>query len=394
MGRLLLVNIVFMLFFNGLVDYYFYKYFIKKITKSKIAWIAHWVLDAVFIFLLIYMFLGVYFNGFFVSPEMYQDFMFIYLLVYIPKCVYMIFTLPALFIRKSRTKKGIYIFGAFLALVLILSCLYGATIGKSKLRITESVVYSEKLPREFDGYRLVHFSDTHVGNLRNDKILQKILDSINSLHPDLVLFSGDLVHTRTSEAYKFQEVLGKYSASDGVYAILGNHDYGDYYRWANAEDYRKNREDLETFFKDINWILLNNESDYIHRGSDSIAIIGVENWGEPPFPQYGDLDKALEKVNSADFQILLTHNPNHWIEEVQDKTNIDLSLSGHTHAMQLVFNIFGKRISPASLRYKLWGGLYQFEDQYIYVNEGIGYVLFPFRLGTPSELTVITLRTK
>ncbi|MCC8089274.1 MAG: metallophosphoesterase [Rikenellaceae bacterium] len=392
MDRLIWINIFFIIFFNGLADWYIYKYFIRKIAENRAVKIIHWAVDAVFVFLLMYMFAGVYSNGIHISPEAYQDFMFIYLLVYVPKAVYMVFTLPAFLSRKRNFKRGVYIFGTFVSALLLVSCLYGATIGKSKLKVNQVEVYSDKLPVEFDGYNIIHFSDIHLGNLRNDKIIRKILDEIEVLRPDIIIFSGDLVHSRTSEVYKFQEILAEFHAPDGVYTILGNHDYGDYYRWATADDYRKNREDLEDFYKNINWILLNNESEFIHRGAESISIIGVENWGEPPFPQYGDLKKATENVPEEDFKILITHNPNHWIAEVLGKTDIDLALSGHTHGMQLAFNFFGKRVSPASLRYKFWGGLYNIDGQYIYVNEGIGFVLFPFRLGSPPELTLITLR--
>ena len=187
-------------------------------------------------------------------------------------------------------------------------------------------------------------------------------------------------------------MLSGLKAKNGVYSILGNHDYGDYVPWKNVSEKLEDRKLLRIKEKEMGWRMLNNESVYLYSGNDSVALIGVENWGEPPFPKYGNLRAAYPDLNDDCFKILLTHNPMHWDEEVISGTNIDLSFSGHTHAMQIKLQLGDWRYSPAEIRYPRWSGLYREGNQYLYVNEGIGCVFMPMRVGATPEITVIRLK--
>lgn len=390
-GRMLLFNLIYILLFNGLADYYFYRFALCKITTNR--WIkrAHWILNILFV-AAIWLIFWLDSQDREVSHQVLQIFMFVYLIIYLPKLCFMVFSSPALLWRNKTFKRVFYTLGGTIGGVIFLSMLYGNLIGRNTLRVTEVEISSPKLPEAFDGYKIVQLADMHVGNMCGDRVIRKALDKVEEIDPDMIVFCGDMVHSRTNEVFKFRDVLSRFSAKDGVFTILGNHDYGDYTRWPNEAAHQANLQDLVRFYEDIDWTLLNNASSIIRRGGDSIALIGVENWGEPPFPQHGDLKKATTGTDSIDYKVLLSHNPNHWISEVKGKTDIDLTLSGHTHAMQLAVKLGNKRYSPSSLRYKLWGGLYSEGDQYIYVNEGMGVVLFPFRLGATPELTLITLK--
>ncbi len=390
--RLLLFNLVCILLFNGLTDWYFYRHLIRKTGKKWLS-AAHWILDGLFVAATLLLNLLTVFDEA-VSTLALQSFMFLYLAVYLPKLIYLILSLPSLLSRNRTYKRIVYGIAGTLALIIFFSMLYGNLIGKNTLRIEEVTIESSRVPEGFDGYRLAVIADLHLGNMRRDRVIEKMLVRMPELSPDAILFAGDLVHLRSAEAWRFEEILSRFHAPDGIYAVMGNHDYGDYVRWPDEEAYRENISDLRRFYRQIGWRLLDNESLFLHRAGDSIAIVGVENWGEPPFQQYGDLDLALKDVRGDGFKVLMTHNPNHWLAEVKDKTDIDLAVSGHTHAMQLSLGIGRKRWSPSRWRYELWGGLYTHDDQYIYVNEGIGTVMMPFRLGATPELTVITLKTK
>lgn len=389
-GKLFFINLI---LFNGLVDFYFYRNAICKLTKNRAVRIAHWVIDALFVIATFVMFFLTHTDEG-ISHVIRQGFVFIYLLVYLSKAAYMLFSLPSLLSKNKTFKRVFYSLGAVAGSVLFVSMLYGNIWGINALRVSEVEMVSDKIPEAFDGYTIVQIADLHVGNMRDQKILEKTLEGALAINPDLLVFCGDLVHSRTREVYPFRDVLSRFRAKDGIYTIMGNHDYGDYANWPSDQAHADNITAIQDFYRDIDWTLLNNTSVTLRKGADSIALIGVENWGEPPFPQYGRLDLAMQGVENAGYKILLSHNPNHWLSEVQGKTDIDLTLAGHTHAMQLAVRIGHKRYSPSAWRYELWGGLYQEGDQYIYVNEGIGAVLIPFRLGATPELTVITLRRK
>lgn len=357
-----------------------------------------------------------------------------YMSIYIPKMIYCIISLlgriPTLFKsgRWTWTKyAGILAGAAAFAAVWT-----GVAYTRSHLQTVRVELESHRLPDSFDGYRIAQISDLHLGTWGEDtQFIEELVDSINALAPDLIVFTGDIVNQKADEIRPFVEVLSRLQAKDGVYSILGNHDYGDYIDWPTTEAKRKNLEDLKKYQAKAGWKMLNNESVYLRKEytaagdsvakADSIALIGVENWGEPPFGEYGDLNKAYPSkgrngITDNNFKILLTHNPEHWIREVRQRSNIDLSLSGHTHAMQMSVNGFGKRWSPSEWRYRTWGGFYtsgnggeiedfgnpdapemirQLDKPSLYVNIGSGEVGIPFRLiSAYPEITLITLKKK
>lgn len=202
------------------------------------------------------------------------------------------------------------------------------------------------------------------------------MDLVNAQQPDLIVFTGDLVNHRAVELNDFQEILAGLKAGDGVYSILGNHDYGPYFHWKSKQDQDNNLIELKQRQAAMGWKLLNNEHTFLIQGNDSIALIGVENQGEPPFSQHGDLPKAKAGIEGM-FKLLLSHNPTHWRREVLPESDIDLMLAGHTHAMQLQLGNY----SPSVYIYPEWGGMYLEGTRGLYVNVGIGYVGLPFRFG-------------
>ena len=267
--------------------------------------------------------------------------------------------------------------------------IYGVFIGRNQFEVKEYVFESPRIPKGFDGYRVAQLSDLHMGSWKGNKAaLKRMVKLTNEQRADLIVFTGDLVNHRAIELEGFEEILSQLTAPDGVYSILGNHDYGSYYRfWNNKSEMTANFIDLLNRQRDMGWTLLNNEHTLLQRKNDTIALIGVENEGEPPFSQHGDLAKAM-KGSEGLFQILLSHNPTHWEREVLSESTIDLMLAGHTHAMQ--FQLFG--YSPSSIQYKQWSGGYQIGNRALYVNIGTGVIGIPFRFGAWPEITIITLK--
>ncbi|MDD6668051.1 MAG: metallophosphoesterase, partial [Bacteroidales bacterium] len=229
--------------------------------------------------------------------------------------------------------------GVVLAFAVIGYFVYSAAVTSRRIEVVDAEFASERIPAKFDGYRIVQFSDLHVGMFaRSGKFVDRLVDYINAQQPDLIVFTGDIVNFRTAELHPFIKLMQRLHARDGVVAVTGNHDYGDYARWKTEQERVQSFDELMTLMTDsLGWQVLNNRSIALRRQNDSIDIVGVENWGEPPFKQYGDLDAALANVCDTTYTILLSHNPRHWDCEVAGKTNVDLTLSGHTHAMQTRF---------------------------------------------------------
>jgi hypothetical protein len=317
-----------------------------------------------------------------------------YLSVYISKISFIAFDLiasiPKLWHRKRLS--AISWIGVVVSIAVFGTLWWGALINRFALQTHEVTIEVPGLPKSFEGFRIVQFSDLHVGTYGTDAhYVGTVVDSINALRPDAIFFTGDIVNRRSDELQPFVATLSRLHSPNGVYSILGNHDYGDYNSWASPQDKADNMELLYRLQRNMGWTLLRDSTAWIHRGNDSIAVIGVENWGDPPFPTYGDLGKAYPTLNDSNIKILLTHNPAHWTAAIKDNTkaNVVLTLSGHTHAMQIDVN----GISPAVWRYDTWGGRYNSTDRRrtLYVNIGIGTVGIPMRIGATPELTVITL---
>lgn len=278
-----------------------------------------------------------------------------------------------------------------LGLFLVILLIYGYAIGQNKYEVHHQTMYFSDLPKAFEGYRVLHISDLHVGTFRNgrEKQLDNIVQMANEQKCDVIVFTGDLVNRRTNELDGFKRTLSKLKAHDGVFSVTGNHDYSQYAHFETEKEQKADVEQLHRREKEYGWNLLLNEHRFIHRGKDSIAIVGVENWGEPPFPQYGDIVKASKGIKRSNFCVLLSHDPSHWKAQVVPITSFQLTLSGHTHAGQ--FKVFGW--SPCKWKYKLWTGTHIEGSQVLSISEGIGGWL-PFRFGAWPEMNVITLRRK
>ncbi|WP_400075104.1 metallophosphoesterase [Winogradskyella sp. R77965] len=280
-----------------------------------------------------------------------------------------------------------------LAAIPFASLLYGMYRGKYNFRVLNYTLHFEDLPNAFDGYRITQISDIHSGSFDNKAKIEYAIDLINEQQSDLLLFTGDMVNNKASEMLPWKESFGKLKAVDGKYSVLGNHDYGDYVDWDSPKEKEQNLEDLKTIQKEIGFDLLLNESRFLEKNGERLALVGVENWGKG-FKKAGDLKKASEHIQPDDFKILMSHDPSHWDEEVvNDDYHYHLTLSGHTHGMQFGIEIPGWiKWSPVKWKYKHWAGIYENLGQYINVNRGFGYLGYPGRVGIWPEITVIELK--
>lgn len=295
--------------------------------------------------------------------------------------------LPKITRSQFLTRAGIIIAG-----IPFLSIAYGIGWGRFDLKVRREKIFFDNLPLKFQGFKVAQISDFHLGSLLNSyNFVEVVVETVNSLNPDLILFTGDMVNNVSEEMDKFILVLSKLKAKYGKYSILGNHDYGDYVRWESEQEKFNNLNNLKQKQVKAGFDLLLNESRKIKVDDEEITLIGIENWGLPPFPQYGDLAKAMTNVRKGEFKILMSHDPTHWDEQVLGFTDIDLTLSGHTHGAQFGIEIPGWRWSPVNMRYKRWGGLYTEDEQHLYVNTGVGFIGFPGRVGMPPEVTLIEL---
>ena len=278
--------------------------------------------------------------------------------------------------------------GVLAAVIDELLAIYGLTLGWQRLKVRQVQVSFPNLPVAFNGYRILHLSDLHLGTFgRNNSFVHRIVETANQQHVDMMVFTGDLVNKVAREAVPYRHDLASLHAPDGIFAVLGDHDYCEYGPKRRAGYHDRNFHQLEHIIVNMGWTLLLDEHRVIRRGNDCIAVAGVENIGKPPFPVKGDLGKAINGIDKDTFTILLSHDPNHWRSEVIGKGNIALTLSGHTHGAQVRFG----RLSLARFAFKEWGGLYRNGMQWLYVSLGLGGA-FPFRLGAWPEMTVIELR--
>ena len=281
-----------------------------------------------------------------------------------------------------------------LAAIPFASLLYGMYKGKYNFRVINYTLTFNDLPAAFDGFKITQISDIHSGSFDNKEKIEYAVDLINQQKGDVVLFTGDMVNNKATEMLPWISVFEKLTAKEGMFSILGNHDYGDYVDWNSNGEKAQNLEDLKKIQKQLGFDLLLNESRYLERNGERIALVGVENWGKGGFKKAGDLKKASQNIKADDFKILMSHDPSHWEEEViNDDYHYHLTLSGHTHGMQFGIEIPGWiKWSPVKWRYKYWAGIYKEMDQYINVNRGFGYLGYPGRVGIWPEITVIELK--
>ena len=314
----------------------------------------------------------------------------------ITRLIKAIFRKPTNAPRIPSRRKFVSTLGWGLAAIPFASILYSIFKGKYNYKVWKYTLYFDNLPKAFDGYRITQISDIHCGSFDNYEKIRYGVELINSQKSDVILFTGDLVNNLANEVHNWKSLFATLQASDGVFSIMGNHDYGDYSSWETPEAKQQNLEHLFQLQKQMGWQLLLNEHCYLERNGEKIALIGVENWGHGRFSKYGNLNKAMEGLNIEDFKILMSHDPTHWQEVVlPENKDIQLTLSGHTHGMQCGIEIPGwLKWSPSQYIYKYWGGMYEEDGKYLNVNRGFGYHAFPGRLGVWPEITVIELKTK
>lgn len=322
--------------------------------------------------------------------------LFAYITIYVPKYIFLIFrafgSLPLLWHGDRWHWPSVV--GIIVGLASFAALWWGALVNRLNIHVNEVEVRITDLPSDFDGFTIAQISDLHVGTFGEDTtFVSELVDSINALNPDLIVFTGDIVNRRSEEFKPFIPVLRRLHAPFGVFSVMGNHDYGDYSDWPSDKAKEQDVRNLWKMEAEADLTMLNNSFRWLRSESDSIALIGVENIGDPPFRVYGDLTEAYPNISDENVKILLSHNPAHWEDDIEDNidTNVALTLSGHTHAMQMT--MFGW--SPAVFRYRNWGGLYSDSTgQQLYVNIGAGTVGMPFRIGATPEITLFTLRHK
>ena len=289
--------------------------------------------------------------------------------------------------RKFISTTALAAAGIFSALAIdgIIFGKYRHTVRKVKLRF-------KNLPESFKGYKIVQISDVHSGSFFNPQKLQKAIDLINEQDADVVLFTGDMVNNYADEFKPFIPLFKSIKAKDGKFSILGNHDYGDYGAWNSREEKAQNIPTLKNYQAEAGFKMLRNENIALEKNGEKIYLLGVENWGIKPFPQYGDLDKALKGVPEDAIKVLMSHDPTHFDEVVKKhKTHVHLTLSGHTHGMQFGLDLKNIKWSPVKFKYKKWADLYESEGKYLYVNRGFGVIAYPGRVGINPEITLIEL---
>jgi uncharacterized protein len=276
------------------------------------------------------------------------------------------------------------------------SLLYGMYQGRYNYKVLKYTLEYESLPDSFDGFQITQISDLHCGSFDNYEKVAYGMELINQQKSDLLLFTGDLVNNKSAEALDWVDEISKIEAPYGKFSVLGNHDYGDYSEWENEDAKQKNLDEMYQIHKDMGFDLLLNESRYVEKNGEKLALIGVENWGAGRFKKAGDLKKSIAQIQAEDFKILLSHDPSHWEAEVLPHPHpFHLTLSGHTHGFQFGIEIPGWiKWSPIQWRYKQWAGIYEKKEQKLNVNRGFGYLAYPGRVGIWPEITVITLKKK
>lgn len=283
--------------------------------------------------------------------------------------------------------------GLGLATIPFLSLIYGILEGRYNFKVIKTAIYFPDLPDAFDGFTITQISDVHSGSFDNPEKISYAIDLINEQNSDMILFTGDIVNTHAKEMHPWIETFSKIKKHEyGKYSVLGNHDYGEYVTWPSEAVKEENFKDIKKLYGQIGFDLLLNEHTFVEKGGDKIALVGVENWGHN-FKQAGDLNKASENLTKEDFKIVMSHDPSHWDQIIQnDPKHFQLTLSGHTHGMQFGIEIPGIiKWSLAQYVYKQWAGLYENLGRYVYVNRGFGFHAYPGRVGIMPEITVIRL---
>jgi uncharacterized protein len=374
----------------------------NKTKIKRLKWI--WILATVFLYLLVFtirffgsnfainivvnIYFGVFIVKFFVAIT--------YFIVLISKWLKRVFShektdsLGKIDRREFASKIALGV-----ATIPFATLIYGIAKTAYDFKVHRKKLNFSNLPKPFNGLKIVQISDIHTGSLQGKYQLQKAIDIVKNENADLIVFTGDLVNNISSEAKPYLYILSQLTAPLGVFSTLGNHDYGDYYYWEDKKQKEKNFQEMLDIHKEIGWELLNNKSVNLEKEGEKIALIGVENWGANlRFKKYGDLKKAIKNTEQIPFKILLSHDPSHWrLEVLEHHRDIDLTLSGHTHGFQFGFEFSNFKWSPSQYLYPHWSGLYSKNNQFLYVNRGLGCIGYMGRVGIKPEITVLTLET-
>lgn len=330
------------------------------------------------------------------DTEAYRNYFFftgLFVLIWLPRLAFLLgsllFSIPGIIRKHKIVSRLRFPFAFGLAMLILLLTLYGIFIGKTDFNLRHLKLKTDT-SQNIPSIRIVQFSDTHLGSFGNKEDVIKGLELINAQQPDVIAFTGDLINVIAEEAWPYKEAFSALQAPLGKYAILGNHDIGDYLRGDSIRPPEENRRLLREFFREAGFVLLEDSAVLLHHKKDSLVIAGVDNWGLPPFRKEGDLQKALSYFPNTS-TLLLSHDPTHWEAEVLQHPEIFLTLSGHTHGMQMGFISSGSSWSPAQYKYPYWGGLYQKEEQFLHVSVGFGFIGLPLRIGMRPEIVLIEL---
>lgn len=385
---------------------------IKTVFQNKLIWLIYCIISFGIIGNFIFQALNYdrsegfnhamsYSLGFFISLFIFQAIIIISLffedIIRIPQAIYSLFNQgfngQEYFPQRRKFLSQIAL---IMASIPFGALMYGMYRGKYNYKVMSYEIEFDDLPNSFDGFTISHISDIHCGSFDNYEKVKYGIELINKQKSDVIMFTGDIVNNISTELDTWKDLFSELTAKHGIYSVLGNHDYGDYMQWNSDEEKIKNFENLKKIQQKMGFRLLLNENDSIINGSESIAVVGVENWGAGGFKKAGDLKKATSGLSSKEFKILLSHDPSHWNAEVTPSENyFPLTLSGHTHGMQFGIDIPGWiKWSPIKWRYPQFAGLYKKAKEYLYVNRGFGYLAYPGRVGMWPEITVITLKKK
>lgn len=403
---------IFLLAFDAIV-FLGAKYLFRNCGKCSFKnymYLFHWLVSIILIllFLIFYSLKSIPCKDFQTVRTYYVFFAF-FLVTYFPKIIFSVFFLSGFIIMRfcnllyrKKTGKfskftklagaGIVQAGGILSILVFLVMIHGMLVYRFDYKVIRQEVYLENLPSSFNNYRIVQISDMHLGSMSRLQPVEKLARMINELHPDMLVFTGDMVNILSEEAIPFIPAFRKLDPTIPKFSIFGNHDFADYAYCMNDSYKTADKRKLVKIEEQMGFHVLLNESLVIKKNGDSFALIGVENWGQKPYKKYGDLEKAMKNVKNIKTKILLSHDPEHWTFEVAPHYDIDLTLSGHTHAMQFGIKIGHFKWSPIQYKYPNWNGLYQSGKKQQYVNRGVGYLGFPGRIGLRPEITLIVLK--
>ncbi len=321
-------------------------------------------------------------------------FYFYFLIIYIPKLIHIFFNFLDYLFKKLFNRKTSFFKYVRIATstFIVITMLVGAYITPRNYELNKVIIKIPNLPESFNGYKIIQISDVHLGSWNNKyKRFNRVIKLINNQNADIIVFTGDMVNNYADEAKGWEPYFLQLKVKSSKFAIKGNHDYGDYTDWDTPVKRSINNLNIDQAFEDFGFKLLLNEHVYLKKGKDSVCLVGVENFGGKRTFNYSDLPKALQNTNPEEIKILLSHDPNHWDAEIRKHKNIVLTLAGHTHAAQMGIKIGDWLLSPAAFIFKYSAGLYKVDNQYIYVNRGLGYIGLPLQIGVRPEITLIEL---